>query len=167
MDTMTPTENLKRSLKRGVSLGKLKKSRFPVLDNAIKGILSDAIDGIAESAGDWAEETYYSLIGNTPHDTYNLRNSLDVFVYNDGIGVGVNEKKLLLGAPKYLPSHKHPGIMREIPPYNYVPMAEMFTKEIGDAGKSLKNFTKVVWVELARKNARAIFVLGGYNRRKF
>lgn len=164
MSKSNPEQNLKASLKRGVSLSKLKRSTYAGLDNFFRNMLNSAIDSVAEDCVDWAEDTYYDLVANTPHDTGNLRNSIDVPVYTDGIGVGVNERKLLWGTPREMPSQKHPGIMRTIPDYNYVYMAEAFTKEVGASGKNLHNFTTTVWVELARRNARQIFG-SSYRRR--
>lgn len=49
------------------------------------------------------------------------------------------------------------GQLRTIPPYNYVPYAERNTRQVGAEGVVLTNFTKTIWRELAKRNAREIF----------
>lgn len=49
------------------------------------------------------------------------------------------------------------GQLRNIPPYNYVPYAEKNTQQVGAEGVILTNFTKTIWRELAKRNAREIF----------
>lgn len=80
------------------------KSGFTGLDQYIKAFVDMNVEGMAEKASRWADETLQDFKNNVPVDTGNLRNSLDIRVDGNGISVGVNQDKLI--GPKKMRSLK-------------------------------------------------------------
>ena len=131
------------------------KTGWKDFDAMLQASVTKPVMAMSAKAKIWAGRVQDDWKEKVPVDTGNLRDSIDIEDHLDEgyILVGVNENKLL--GPKTLRSTKvgkWGGVVRHIPPYNYVPAAEKNAKDV-----KLRFFVEKIWFEMARQRAEELF----------